>query len=63
MREVDLAPVKYTCADVIKTLILEHQRAHTSPLRDFQTLDIVTSDLPEVVLRFRRDCLVHFRTN
>jgi hypothetical protein len=59
MRHLDLSSVTYTGADVIETLILQHQRLHGSAQKNFRTLDIVTSDLPEVDLIFCRDCLVH----
>jgi hypothetical protein len=60
MRHVDLSAVTYVGADVIESLITSHQHLHESPMRSFKTLDIVTSDLPEVDLVFCRDCLVHF---
>jgi hypothetical protein len=60
MRYVDLSSVSYTGADVIEKLILSLQRLHGSAQKNFTTLDIVTSELPEVDLIFCRDCLVHF---
>ena len=60
MRHVDLSSVTYTGADVIEALILSHKRLHGSAQKSFTTLDIVTSELPEVDLIFCRDCLVHF---
>ena len=60
MHHVDLGSVTYMGADVIETLILSHERLYGSPQRKFRTLDIITSDLPEVDLIFCRDCLVHF---
>lgn len=60
IRHVDLESVRYTGADIIETLILSHQELHGSANKSFRTLDIVTSDLPEVDLVFCRDCFVHF---
>jgi hypothetical protein len=60
MRHVDIGPTTYIGADIIKALIVSHQRLYSSAKRTFTTLDIVTDDLPRVDLILCRDCLPHF---
>ena len=59
MQHVDLRSLTYTGGDVIESLIHSHQARYASPEKSFQTLDLVTSDLPKVDMIFCRDCLVH----
>ena len=60
MRHIDLGSVSYVGADVIGELIESHQRQFGAPARHFQTLDLITDNLPTVDVIFCRDCLVHF---
>ena len=50
----------YIGADIIRGLILSHQRLHATNTRRFMVLDIVADDLPQADLIMCRDCLVHF---
>jgi hypothetical protein len=60
MRHVDFGAATYIGADIIRELILSHQRLHATNTRRFMVLDIVADDLPQVDLIMCRDCLVHF---
>jgi hypothetical protein len=60
MRHVDIGAATYIGADIIRELILSHQRLHATNTRRFIVLDIVADDLPQVDLIMCRDCLVHF---
>jgi SAM-dependent methyltransferase len=58
MREVDLARVRYTGADVVLDLI-ESLKQHELKNRKFRHLDLLFDKLPKVDLVFCRDCLGH----
>jgi hypothetical protein len=60
MRHVDIGAAKYIGADIIRELILSHERLHTTNNRRFAVLDIVADELPQADLILCRDCLVHF---
>ena len=57
-RTVDLTGVDYIGADIVPDLIC-HNKQYERPGVRFDTLDILTSQLPSVDLIFTRDCLVH----
>jgi len=60
MRHVDIGAATYLGADIIRELILSHERLHTTNSKRFVILDVVADDLPQVDLVICRDCLVHF---
>jgi ubiquinone/menaquinone biosynthesis C-methylase UbiE len=60
MKEVDLADVEYTGADIVSTLIEQNELRYGSPGRRFIWSDITSCPLPQVDLILCRDCLVHF---
>jgi hypothetical protein len=60
MRHTDLSGVRYIGGDIVETLVEQNQTQFGSQGREFNLLDLVTSDLPNVDLVFCRDCLVHF---
>jgi len=60
MRHVDIGAATYIGADIIRELVLSHERLHTTNTRRFVVLDIVADDLPQADLILCRDCLVHF---
>jgi SAM-dependent methyltransferase len=51
--------MRYRGADIVPALIEQNQRRHASTNVQFETLNLVTSPLPQVDLVFCRDCLVH----
>jgi hypothetical protein len=59
MRQVDIGAATYLGADIIRELILSHERLHGRNDRRFVVLDIVADDLPQADLIMCRDCLVH----
>lgn len=58
MKEVDLAGISYTGADIVGELIRENRNKF--PHLQFEVLDITTDKLPKVDLVMVRDCFVHF---
>lgn len=59
MNEVDLGQVKYTGADIVENLIIANNQKYNAPNKEFITLDLMNSKLPEADLILVRDCLVH----
>ena len=59
MRDVDLADIHYTGADVVDEMVRKNQQLFGGPLRAFECVDLITGPLPAADLVFCRDCLVH----
>ena len=53
------ADVHYIGGDVIPELVEANDRRWGGPQRRFETIDLITGDLPEGDLLLCRDCLVH----
>jgi hypothetical protein len=60
MKDVDLAGVTYTGADIVEELVREQNERYASENVTFCNLDLIKGDLPQVDLVLCRDCLVHF---
>jgi hypothetical protein len=60
MQQVQIPDVKYVGADIVPELAANNQQFAVPPMRQFTTLDILSSDLPQADLVMVRDCLVHF---
>jgi len=58
MKQVDLAEIQYTGADIVPELIEQNRQYERRNIR-FQVLDLLTSDLPRVDLVLSRDCFIH----
>lgn len=59
MRDVDLADIHYTGADVVDEMVRKNQQLFGGPLRAFECVNLITGPLPAADLVFCRDCLVH----
>lgn len=59
MRDVDLAEIHYTGADVVAEMVGKNQLLFGGPLRAFECVNLITGPLPTADLVFCRDCLVH----
>ncbi|RFO98808.1 hypothetical protein DIC66_02735 [Rhodoferax lacus] len=59
MREVDLAHIHYTGADVVDAMVRSNQLRFGGPMRSFQCVNLISGPLPAADLVFCRDCLVH----
>jgi hypothetical protein len=59
MRDVDLAGIHYTGADVVDEMVRKNQQLFGGPLRAFECVNLITGPLPAADLVFCRDCLVH----
>ncbi len=59
MAEVRLPNVRYIGADLVPEVVAEAERRHGRPDRQFLTLDLTRSPLPDADLLLCRDCLVH----
>ena len=59
MRDVDLADIHYTGADVVDEMVRKNQELFGGPLRAFECVNLITGPLPAADLVFCRDCLVH----
>lgn len=59
MRDVDLADIHYTGADVVEEMVRKNQQLFGGPLRAFECVNLITGPLPAADLVFCRDCLVH----
>jgi hypothetical protein len=60
MREVDLAGIDYTGADIVGELIARNTGSYGCAGRHFRKLNLLEDPLPKADLVFCRDCLVHF---
>jgi len=64
MKEVAFCPeMTYVGGDIVDELILNNRLSYDSDRLRFETLNLTTSDLPQVDLVFCRDCLVHLNSN
>lgn len=59
MRDVDLADIHYTGADVVDEMVHKNQQLFGGPLRAFERVNLITGPLPAADLVLCRDCLVH----
>jgi hypothetical protein len=59
MRDVDLAGMHYTGADVVDEIVEINQRRFGGGTREFKRVDLISGPLPTADLVFCRDCLVH----
>ncbi len=59
MRDVDLADIHYTGADVVDEMVRKNQQLFGGSLRAFESVNLITGPLPAADLVFCRDCLVH----
>ena len=59
VRQMDLPVTEYIGADLLSSLISEHQARYADDRHRFITLDLRTDDLPAADLLLCRDCLVH----
>jgi hypothetical protein len=59
MRQMELPVTEYVGADLLPSLISEHQARYTDDRHRFVTLDIRVDALPRADLLLCRDCLVH----
>lgn len=60
MKLMDLSNLEYTGGDIVKNLIIDHQKSHVNTDISFVHLDILKDDLGQHDMLFCRDCLVHF---
>lgn len=60
MKNVDLAAVDYTGADIVRQLVRDNSGRYTSDKIRFVHLNLITDRIPDIDLIFCRDCLVHF---
>jgi SAM-dependent methyltransferase len=58
MKQVDLAGIQYTGADIVPELVEKNRQYETRNIR-FQVLDLLTSGLPQADLVLSRDCFIH----
>ncbi len=64
MKEVAFCPeMSYVGGDIVDELIINNRLSYASDRFQFETLNLKTSDLPQVDLVFCRDCLVHLDIN
>lgn len=59
MRDVELAGIHYTGADVVDEMVRKNQQLFGGPSRAFECVNLITGPLPSADLVFCRDCLVH----
>ncbi|MCI5193340.1 MAG: class I SAM-dependent methyltransferase [Candidatus Electrothrix sp. AU1_5] len=59
MKNVDFVGIDYTGADIVNELIEKNIEQYQRHGVHFQTLNLITDELPKVDLVFCRDCLVH----
>lgn len=59
MSQLALDGVQYTGADIVQELVERNQKNHANAQRQFQHLNLISSELPRADLVFCRDCLVH----
>ena len=59
MKDVDLARLDYTGADIVKDLIETNRSKYAGERRRFQSMNLIQDRLPRVDLILCRDCLVH----
>jgi len=59
MREVSLAGIHYTGADVVEEMVEANQRQFGAEEREFKRVDLISGPLPTADLVLCRDCLVH----
>lgn len=59
MRDVELAGIHYTGADVVDEMVRKNQQLFGDPSRAFECVNLITGPLPAADLVFCRDCLVH----
>ena len=59
MRDVDLAEIHYTGADVVEEMVRKNQQLFGGPLRAFECFNLINGPLPAADLVLCRDCLVH----
>jgi len=59
MKEMDLAGIDYTGADIVSDLVDLNKEKFGGEFCKFQKLDITADPLPKVDLVICRDCLVH----
>lgn len=60
MKEVDLAGITYTGADIVAALIKRNNDLYAANSRRYLVCNIINDELPVADLIFCRDCLVHF---
>jgi hypothetical protein len=58
MKQVDLAGIQYTGADIVPELVERNRQYETGNIR-FQVLDLLISQLPQSDLVLSRDCFIH----
>ena len=63
MKEVDLSNTNYIGADLVKGVIVDAARKHTSPRKRFVQMDLLEDSLPKVDLILCRDLIVHLSIN
>jgi hypothetical protein len=59
MADVDLSAIRYIGADIVDPLVERNQRDFGMQGREFRSLDLMRSELPDCDLLLCRDCLVH----
>ncbi len=62
MKTINLQ-ISYIGGDIVTDLIQQNIQNHQNQSRQFQVIDLLNDELPEVDLILCRDCLVHFSTN
>jgi SAM-dependent methyltransferase len=58
MSTLELSGIRYIGADIVTEIVQENRAKY--PEREFEVLDLLTSDLPRVDLVLVRDCFIHF---
>ncbi len=60
MKDVDLRGISYTGGDIVPAMIEANRALYARPGVAFETIDLVSDDLPKVDMIFVRDCFIHF---
>lgn len=58
-RRVDRGDVRYTGADIVRTLIESNQRQYADDTTGFVQLDVTRDPLPDADVWMCRDCFIH----
>jgi len=59
MKDVDLSRLNYIGADIVKELVQVNVERYSDDRVQFQCMNLISDELPNVDLIFCRDCLVH----